>query len=65
MKIYLAKDQEIFSWDPENMDKYWQQCQLFDAYPLGHFIDCTIDEQRSRQAFDQFVAPKGINNESF
>jgi len=27
------KDEQIFAWDPENMDKYWSQCRAFDYYP--------------------------------
>jgi len=33
MKIYQPKDERVLSWDPENMDKYWSQCQQFDQYP--------------------------------
>ncbi len=26
---------EIMSWDPENMDAYWQQCRYFDTRSIS------------------------------
>ncbi|TQV81516.1 hypothetical protein [Aliikangiella coralliicola] len=52
MKTYLPKDEKIMSWDPENMDKYWEQCQTFDCFPD---IDCHSREKISQQEFKQMV----------
>lgn len=32
--IYIPKNEEVLSWDPENMERYWQQCHQFDSLPL-------------------------------
>ncbi len=61
MKLYLPKDEKILSWELESMDKYWQQCQLFDAYSSDYFIDSTVIDDKSRQAFKQLATQNGIN----
>jgi len=31
MSIQTPRDSEIMSWDPENMETYWQQCRSYDT----------------------------------
>jgi hypothetical protein len=56
VKVYIPRDETLFSWDPENMDKYWSQCKEYDSHPLaGLFINETAAiESRSVQLFSQF-----------
>jgi hypothetical protein len=34
MATQIPRDSEIMSWDPENMETYWQQCRNFDTRPI-------------------------------
>lgn len=34
MVVRISKDSEIMSWDPENMDTYWQQSRKYDSRPI-------------------------------
>lgn len=57
MKSYLPKDELILSWDPENMEKYWLQCQLFDQYALSNkthndSLNCDL---KSQLAFSELL----------
>ncbi|MCW8876809.1 MAG: hypothetical protein OQK51_07105 [Kangiellaceae bacterium] len=33
MRLFIPKDDQVFDWDPENMDTYWRQCKKFDRFP--------------------------------
>ena len=57
MKTYLPKDEQILSWDPENMDKYWEQCQIFDYYPN---LDSESCEKISQHEFKKMVTRRGL-----
>ncbi|WP_185964418.1 hypothetical protein [Aliikangiella marina] len=48
MQGYWPKDENIMSWDPENMDKYWAMCQKYDKYPK---LEPRQIETASREAF--------------
>ncbi|WP_196140518.1 hypothetical protein [Aliikangiella sp. G2MR2-5] len=50
MKTYLPKDERIFDWDPENMDKYWKQCEEFDSSVL---VETRSSEKLSQESFKQ------------
>ncbi len=30
MKAYIPNDHRVLSWDPENMEQYWQLCKKYD-----------------------------------
>lgn len=54
--IYIPKDENVFSWDPENMETYWQQCNLYDYYPLSNSLlsESLLHEQKSLNGFRHF-----------
>ena len=52
MAIQIPRDSEIMSWDPENMDTYWQQCRRFDTSPM---ISIRHSQQLSQAAFNQML----------
>ena len=31
MTMKVPRDSEIMSWDPEEMETYWQQCRSYDT----------------------------------
>ncbi|MET1256015.1 hypothetical protein [Aliikangiella maris] len=40
------KDDNILSWDPENMEAYWKLCEQYDQYPqLIEFFEATSSQQ--------------------
>ena len=52
MAIQIPRDSEIMSWDPENMDTYWQQCRRFDTRSM---ISIRHSQQISQAAFNQML----------
>ena len=52
MAIQIPRDSEIMSWDPENMDTYWQQCRRFDTRPM---ISIRHSQQLSQAAFSEML----------
>jgi len=56
-KVYIPKDHRLFSWDPENMKKYWEQCNQYDRYPLSDnlFGDNLSMENKSQDGFRHFL----------
>jgi len=56
MKAYWPKDENVMSWDPENMEKYWAMCQQYDRYPG---LDSNqIDKQSSKGFTAGLAKPK-------
>ncbi len=37
MNAKIPPNSDILSWDPENMDTYWQQCRQFDTRSLNTY----------------------------
>lgn len=46
---YLPIDDNIFNWDPENMEKYWLLCRRFDQYQLLEHESVDRESQRGFQ----------------
>jgi len=55
-EVYIPRDDMLLSWDPENMDKYWSQCEQYDRSPLGEqvFDEGSFLESKSVQLFNCF-----------
>ncbi len=47
MQAEWPKDENILSWDPENMECYWKLCRQYDQYP--HIDLEQIDSQSYRE----------------
>ena len=47
MQNHWPKNENIMNWDPENMDKYWELCSLFDQYPQVELDD--IDSESAKE----------------
>jgi hypothetical protein len=58
-KAYIPKDAQLLSWDPENMERYWQQCQQFDQYNLDLTDSSGQADKMSQDAFTIFLL-KGV-----
>ncbi|WP_444998054.1 hypothetical protein [Aliikangiella sp. IMCC44359] len=43
------KDENIMSWDPENMEKYWELCRQYDQYPQ---LELSFEDSVSQQEFN-------------
>ncbi len=54
MKIIIPRDHKVFGWDPENMEKYWQQCRKYDL--VGEQRCRKLDEM-SQEGFRQLTQP--------
>jgi len=52
MSIQIPGDSEIMSWDPENMESYWQQCRQFDTRPI---MSIRQSQATSEAAFSQML----------
>ena len=52
MRAYWPKDENVMSWDPENMDKYWAMCQQYDRYPG---LDAREVDRESSRGFSRVV----------
>ncbi len=48
----IPKDSEIMSWDPENMESYWQQCRRFDTRPI---LSIRHSQEISQAAFSEML----------
>lgn len=55
MQTYWPKDDEIFSWDPENMDKYWELCRKFDQASTS---DLSTADETSQTEFQKMFVTK-------
>ena len=55
-KIYIPRDEMLFTWDPEDMDEYWSQCKQYDSHPLGQriFFERNLVDNKSIQLFNRF-----------
>ena len=58
IKIYIPRDEMLLTWDPENMDKYWSQCKLYDSHPLTEQVykDGVAANNQSEQLFYRFTS---------
>lgn len=56
MQQHWPKDEQIFSWDPENMDKYWELCEKYDTFPAFENKDFDVESQQHyRQMKNNFL----------
>ena len=55
MQTYWPKDDEIFGWDPENMETYWEQCRRFDQASIPEITDA---DELSQREFQQMLITK-------
>lgn len=50
MQQHWPKDEQVFSWDPENMDRYWELCEKYDAFPV---LESDVSELESQRQYAQ------------
>jgi len=52
MSIQTPRDSDIMSWDPENMETYWQQCRNYDTRSI---MSCRANQSLSQSAFNKML----------
>ncbi len=50
MRQYFPRNEQLLSWDPENMERYWELCESYDK-PVE--LDLQSSEVSSQKAFSR------------
>jgi len=52
MTMQIPPDSDIMSWDPENMETYWQQCRSYDTRSI---MSVRSSQTLSQLAFNKML----------